>query len=314
MKEPTVEETVRSSQGLAPQYEEHHGVRFTRRGAARVRRALARRHLNDRFLPDKAIDVIDEAGAAVRLRPAARSARRCGVRDVEAVVARMANIPAVRASELRPQAARAPRGRAARRSCSGRTPRSPPSCARSSARARASAASERPIGCFLFTGPTGVGKTELAKQLAKALGVPFLRFDMSEYMEKHAVSRLIGAPPGYVGYDQGGQLVEQIRKQPYTVLLLDEIEKAHPDLFDILLQVMDHATLTDNQGREADFRHVTLIMTSNAGAREMAARGDRLRRRAARATARKEIERLFSPEFRNRLDEVVTFAAARRPR
>ena len=144
--------------------------------------------------------------------------------------------------------------------------------------------------------------------------MPFLRFDMSEYMEKHAVSRLIGAPPGYVGYDQGGQLVEKIRKQPYTVLLLDEIEKAHPDLFDILLQVMDHATLTDNQGREADFRHVTLIMTSNVGAREMAARGDRLRRGRARATGSKEIERLFSPEFRNRLDEVVTFARARRPR
>jgi len=165
---------------------------------------------------------------------------------------------------------------------------------------------ERPMGCFLFTGPTGVGKTELARQLAATLGVPFLRFDMSEYMEKHAVSRLIGAPPGYVGYDQGGQLVEKVRKQPYTVLLLDEIEKAHQDLFDILLQVMDRATLTDNQGREADFRHVTLIMTSNAGARDMASRaigfGD-----ARRGDGRKEIERLFSPEFRNRLDEVVSF-------
>jgi ATP-dependent Clp protease ATP-binding subunit ClpA len=166
---------------------------------------------------------------------------------------------------------------------------------------------ERPIGCFLFTGPTGVGKTELSKQLAKALGVPFVRFDMSEYMEKHAVSRLIGAPPGYVGYDQGGMLVERIRKEPYTVLLLDEIEKAHPDLFSILLQVMDHATLTDNQGREADFRHVTLIMTSNVGAREMAARG--IGFGSGRASdGRKEIERLFSPEFRNRLDEVVTFS------
>jgi ATP-dependent Clp protease ATP-binding subunit ClpA len=165
---------------------------------------------------------------------------------------------------------------------------------------------DRPVGSFLFTGPTGVGKTELSKQLAKALGVPFVRFDMSEYMEKHAVSRLIGAPPGYVGYDQGGLLVERIRKEPYTVLLLDEIEKAHPDLFSILLQVMDHATLTDNQGREADFRHVTLIMTSNVGAREMNARG--IGFGAGRAgDGSKEIERLFSPEFRNRLDEVVNF-------
>jgi ATP-dependent Clp protease ATP-binding subunit ClpA len=165
---------------------------------------------------------------------------------------------------------------------------------------------ERPIGSFLFTGPTGVGKTELSKQLARVLGVPFVRFDMSEYMEKHAVSRLIGAPPGYVGYDQGGMLVERIRKEPYTVLLLDEIEKAHPDLFAILLQVMDHATLTDNQGREADFRHVTLIMTSNVGSREMAARGIGFGSGRA-GTGSKEIERLFSPEFRNRLDEIVTF-------
>jgi ATP-dependent Clp protease ATP-binding subunit ClpA len=165
---------------------------------------------------------------------------------------------------------------------------------------------DRPIGCFLFTGPTGVGKTELSKQLARVLGVPFLRFDMSEYMERHAVSRLIGAPPGYVGYDQGGQLVEKVRKEPYTVLLLDEIEKAHQDVFDVLLQVMDRATLTDNQGREADFRHVTLIMTSNVGAREMQARG--IGFGAGRASdGRKEVERLFSPEFRNRLDEVVRF-------
>jgi ATP-dependent Clp protease ATP-binding subunit ClpA len=166
----------------------------------------------------------------------------------------------------------------------------------------------RPIGCFLFTGPTGVGKTELSVQLAACLGVPFLRFDMSEYMEKHAVSRLIGAPPGYVGYDDGGLLVERVRKEPYTVLLLDEIEKAHPDLFSILLQVMDHATLTDNQGREADFRHVTLIMTSNVGAREMAAQG--IGFGAGRASdGSAEVERLFSPEFRNRLDEVVRFDA-----
>ena len=165
---------------------------------------------------------------------------------------------------------------------------------------------DKPIGSFLFVGPTGVGKTELSKQLAKTLGVPFVRFDMSEYMEKHAVARLIGAPPGYVGYDQGGQLVEKVRKQPHTVLLLDEIEKAHQDLFDILLQVMDHATLTDNQGREADFRHVVLIMTSNAGTRDMATKAIGFGG-GTRGDGSKEIERLFSPEFRNRLDEVVRF-------
>jgi ATP-dependent Clp protease ATP-binding subunit ClpA len=174
-------------------------------------------------------------------------------------------------------------------------------------RARAGlGSSERPTGCFLFMGPTGVGKTELAKQLAKSLDVPFLRFDMSEYMEKHAVARLIGAPPGYVGYDEGGQLVEKIRRQPHAVLLLDEIEKAHRDLFDILLQVMDHATLTDNHGREADFRHVILIMTSNAGAREMAKAS--IGFSGARKSGMPEVEKLFSPEFRNRLDEIVTFA------
>jgi ATP-dependent Clp protease ATP-binding subunit ClpA len=179
--------------------------------------------------------------------------------------------------------------------------------ARAVKRARAGlGGNQKPTGSFLFAGPTGVGKTELAKQLAATLGVPFLRFDMSEYMEKHSVSRLIGAPPGYVGYDQGGQLIEQIRKHPYAVLLLDEIEKAHQDVFDVLLQVMDHATLTDNQGRQADFRHVTLIMTSNAGAREMTARaiGFTL---AKRGDGNQEIEKIFSPEFRNRLDEIVRF-------
>jgi ATP-dependent Clp protease ATP-binding subunit ClpA len=266
---------------------------------------LSVRHLTDRFLPDKAIDVMDETGAAVRLRPAGRRRKQVGVRDVEEVVARMANIPAARATgsdrerleNLEADLHRTVFGQDAAIS----------TVVRAVKRGRAGLSGpDRPIGCFLFTGPTGVGKTELSKQLAKSLGVPFLRFDMSEYMEKHSVSRLIGAPPGYVGYDQGGQLIEGIRKQPYTVLLLDEIEKAHMDVFDILLQVMDHATLTDNQGREADFRHVTLIMTSNAGAREMAARGIGFGSGRA-GDGRKEIERLFSPEFRNRLDEIVTF-------
>jgi ATP-dependent Clp protease ATP-binding subunit ClpA len=262
--------------------------------------------VNDRFLPDKAIDVMDETGAAVRLRPASKRRKQVGVRDVEAVVARMANIPTPRATgsdrdrleNLEADIRRMLFGQDAAVS----------TVVRAVKRGRAGlSGANRPIGSFLFTGPTGVGKTELSKQLAESLGVPFLRFDMSEYMERHSVSRLIGAPPGYVGYDQGGLLIERIRKQPYTVLLLDEIEKAHPDLFDILLQVMDHATLTDNQGREADFRHVTLIMTSNAGARAMSARGIGFGSGRA-GDGSKEIERLFSPEFRNRLDEVVTFA------
>jgi ATP-dependent Clp protease ATP-binding subunit ClpA len=304
VKEPTSDESVRILQGLSPSYEEHHGVRFTV-PALKACVDLSVRHLTDRFLPDKAIDVMDETGAAVRLRPVGKRRKQVGVRDVEEVVARMANIPAARATgsdrerleNLEADLHRTVFGQDAAIA----------TVVRAVKRGRAGLSGpDRPIGCFLFTGPTGVGKTELSKQLAKSLGVPFLRFDMSEYMEKHSVSRLIGAPPGYVGYDQGGQLIEGIRKQPYTVLLLDEIEKAHMDVFDILLQVMDHATLTDNQGREADFRHVTLIMTSNAGAREMAALGIGFDSGRA-GDGRKEIERLFSPEFRNRLDEIVTF-------
>jgi ATP-dependent Clp protease ATP-binding subunit ClpA len=305
IREPSLDEAVRILQGLAPHYEKHHGVRYTR-PALKSAVELANRHLNDLFLPDKAIDVMDETGAAVRLRPAGKQRKTVAVRDVEQVVARMANIPNVRATGadrdrlagLEAELQRVVFGQDSAIS----------TVVQAVKRGRAGLSGvDRPIGCFLFTGPTGVGKTELSKQLARALGVPFLRFDMSEYMEKHAVSRLIGAPPGYVGYDQGGLLVEQIRKSPYTVLLLDEIEKAHLDLYDILLQVMDHATLTDNQGREADFRHVTLIMTTNAGARQMSAKG--IGFGAGRAgDGSKEIERLFSPEFRNRLDEIVRFA------
>jgi ATP-dependent Clp protease ATP-binding subunit ClpA len=304
--EPSPEEAVRILQGLAPRYEDHHGVRFTG-SALRAAVDLSVRHVNDRFLPDKAIDVMDEGAAAVRLRPGSRRRKTVGVRDIEAVVARMANIPATRASVSDRE--RLEKLDAELKQVVYGQDSAIATVVRAVKRARAGLGGlERPIGCFLFTGPTGVGKTELSKQLARTLGVPFLRFDMSEYMEKHAVARLIGAPPGYVGYDQGGLLVERIRKQPYTVLLLDEIEKAHQDLFDILLQVMDHATLTDNQGREADFRHVILIMTSNAGAREMASQAIGFGgRRAGDAT--KEIERLFSPEFRNRLDEIVGFAS-----
>ncbi len=301
--EPSVDETVKILRGLAPRYEEHHGVRYTA-GSLRAAADLSARHLTDRFLPDKAIDVIDEVGAAVRLK-GGRKRGTVGQRDVEALVARMAGIPAIRASGS--ERSRLEHLEEDLRGVVFGQDGAVSTVVRAIKRARAGlGGAERPTGSFLFTGPTGVGKTELAKQLAKSLGVPFLRFDMSEYMEKHAVARLIGAPPGYVGYDEGGQLVEKVRKQPHSVVLLDEIEKAHGDLFDILLQVMDRAVLTDNHGREADFRHVVLIMTSNAGARDMAARqigfaGGR------KDDGSKEIERLFSPEFRNRLDEVVKF-------
>ncbi len=304
--EPSQADCVRILKGLASRYEDHHGVRFTG-GALKACVDLSVRHIGDRFLPDKAIDVMDETGAAVRLRPASKKRKTVGVRDIEAVVARMARIPlertqgedALRLKQLESDIKGAVFGQDS----------AVESVVRAVKRSRAGlAGADRPIGSFLFTGPTGVGKTELSKQLAKTLGVPFLRYDMSEYMEKHAVSRLIGAPPGYVGYDQGGMLIEDVRKNPYAVLLLDEIEKAHPDVFDILLQVMDHAVLTDNQGREADFRHITLIMTSNAGAREASTRAIGFDGGKAGSVS-KALERLFSPEFRNRLDEIVVFEA-----
>ncbi len=302
--EPEPEECVRILKGLAPRYEEHHGVRFT--GAAlRGCVDLSVRHLNDRFLPDKAIDVMDETGAAVRLRPSSRPRKTVGLRDVERVVAAMARVPIERtAGEDR---SRLGDLEASLKKVIFGQDAAVELVARAVKRSRAGLGGvDRPIGSFLFTGPTGVGKTELSKQLANVLGVPFLRYDMSEYMEKHSVSRLIGAPPGYVGYDQGGVLIEQVRKQPYAVLLLDEIEKAHADIYDVLLQVMDHATLTDNQGREADFRHITLIMTSNAGARDMTSQaigfaGGKV------GDGHEAIQKVFSPEFRNRLDEIVFF-------
>jgi ATP-dependent Clp protease ATP-binding subunit ClpA len=248
---------------------------------------------------------MDEVGAAVKLRPGPRAKRTVRVRDVEQLVARMAGIPTLRASS-------AERGRLEHleedlRGVVFGQDEAVSAVARAVKRGRAGlGGAEKPTGSFLFVGPTGVGKTELAKQLAKSLEVPFHRFDMSEYMEKHAVARLIGAPPGYVGYDEGGQLVDKVRKSPHCVVLLDEIEKAHADLFDILLQVMDRATLTDNHGREADFRHVVLVMTSNAGSRELAAARIGFAG-GSKGDGRKDLERLFSPEFRNRLDEVVNF-------
>jgi len=304
VREPSEDESVAILEGLASRYEEHHNVRYAPT-ALRAAVELSARHLNDRFLPDKAIDVMDEVGAAVKLRPGPAGRRTVKVRDVEQLVARMAGIPTLRASG-------AERGKLEHLESDLRAvvfgqDEAVASVSRAIKRGRAGlGGADRPTGSFLFVGPTGVGKTELAKQLAHSLEVPFHRFDMSEYMEKHAVARLIGAPPGYVGYDEGGQLVDKVRKSPHCVVLLDEIEKAHADLYDILLQVMDRATLTDNHGREADFRHVVVIMTSNAGTRELAERRIGFAG-GSKGDGKREVERLFSPEFRNRLDEIVWF-------
>ncbi|MGA3116150.1 MAG: ATP-dependent Clp protease ATP-binding subunit ClpA [Syntrophobacteraceae bacterium] len=307
--EPSVDETYRILQGLRPYYEQHHGVKYTD-GSLRAAADLAGRYINDRYLPDKAIDVIDETGASLRLKKDKRIRRIVGVRDIEIVVARIAKIPArsvTSTDQLRLQSL----DEELRGTVFGQD-RAIEMLVKAIKRSRAGLRiPEKPIGSFLLIGPTGVGKTEVAKQLARILGVNFLRFDMSEYMEKHTVSRLIGAPPGYIGFDQGGLLTDAIRKQPYTVLLLDEIEKAHPDLFSILLQVMDHAALTDNNGKKADFRNVILLMTSNAGAREMNAPsigfwgGEQQDTRVAKGI--KAVENLFSPEFRNRLDGIIPF-------
>ncbi|MDT7603663.1 MAG: ATP-dependent Clp protease ATP-binding subunit ClpA, partial [Acidobacteriota bacterium] len=306
--ETSVAETVEILNGLKGYYEEHHGVRYAPE-ALQLAAELAAKYLHDRFLPDKAIDVIDEAGAAMKLLPAAERPDTVGTAEIELVLSRMAKIPpkTVGGSErdrLRDlerelksvifgqDAAIAQIVKAIKLSRSGLGHQ------------------EKPTGSFLFSGPTGVGKTELAKQLAAAMGVEFLRFDMSEYAESHTVSRLIGAPPGYVGFDQGGLLTDAVNKTPYAVLVLDEIEKAHPNLFNILLQVMDHATLTDNNGKKADFRNVVLIMTTNAGAHELSAGGMGFQtNETGRGKGRGVIERTFSPEFRNRLDAWIAFDA-----
>jgi len=307
--EPSVEDSVLILQGLKSRYEEHHGVVYED-AAIRGAVELAAKYINERFLPDKAIDVIDEAGAADRLRPVEQRTGRVTLHDVEAVVAKMAKVPekSVSASERDSLASLEPQLRSV---IFGQDPAIHELVAAIKLARSGLRSPEKPIGSFLFSGPTGVGKTELAKQLARVLGVEFLRFDMSEYSEQHTVSRLIGAPPGYVGFDQGGLLTDAIRKHPYSVLLLDEIEKAHPELFNVLLQVMDHATLTDNNGRKADFRNVVLILTTNAGAREMSAKtvgfGDSVSGPDA-SKAKKAIERAFTPEFRNRLDGWILFA------
>ncbi len=304
--EPTVEETVKILKGLKRVYEEHHDVVFSDK-ALRGAAELSAKHINDRRLPDKAIDVLDEAGAADRMRPEEKRRHRVLSRDVERVVAKIAKVPE-RTVSADDQAALANLEPELKKVIYGQNKAIEAIASAIKLSRSGLSTPEKPIGCFLFSGPTGVGKTELAKQLARILGVEFLRFDMTEYQEKHTVSRLIGAPPGYVGFDQGGLLTDAIRKTPYAVLLLDEVEKAHPDVYNILLQVMDHATLTDNNGRKADFRHIVLIMTTNAGAQELSSRavgfaaGD-----PSKGSARSAIERTFSPEFRNRLDAWVAF-------
>jgi ATP-dependent Clp protease ATP-binding subunit ClpA len=306
VNEPSIEDTIKILKGLKPYFEDHHSVRYTS-DAIKSAVDLSARYIHDRKLPDKAIDVIDEAGAAQHLVAESKRRKTIGAKEVEAVVAKIARIPSKTVNkddaevlrDLEAELKRVVFGQDA----------AIEALASSIKLSRAGLREpEKPIGNYLFAGPTGVGKTEVAKQLAQTLGVELLRFDMSEYMEKHAVSRLIGAPPGYVGFDQGGLLTDGVDQHPYCVLLLDEIEKAHPDVFNILLQVMDHGKLTDHNGRTVDFRNVVLIMTSNAGAAEQAraAMGFGRERRVGEDT--EAIERTFSPEFRNRLDAVISFA------
>ena len=303
--EPSETETIAILHGLKSHYEQHHGVKYSDE-AVTAAVALSVRHLKDLHLPDKAIDVLDEAGAAQKLRPAEQRVAVIGVPEVEHIVARMARVPVQAVSNDDKLALQNLEGelKAVIFGQDGAIEEVSSAIKLSRSGLRAG---DKPIGNFLFTGPTGVGKTELAKQLARVLKVQFLRFDMSEYMEKHTVSRLIGAPPGYVGYEEGGLLIDAIRKSPHAVLLLDEIEKAHPDLFAILLQVMDHATLTDTHGRKADFRHVILIMTTNAGARDLSGRKMGFGNPGEGGKSTGVLERMFAPEFRNRLDATVNF-------
>jgi len=305
--EPSEEETFLILKGLKERYEEHHGVKYTET-ALRSAAELSAKHINDRHLPDKAIDVIDEAGAMLKAMPPKNKKTTILPKDIEAVIAGIAKIPA-RSVSSSDKAQLGALEDELKRVVFGQD-EAVKAVATAIKRSRAGLGQpEKPVGCFLFAGPTGVGKTEVAKQLARVLGVHFAKYDMSEYMEKHAVARLIGAPPGYVGFDQGGLLTDEIRKYPYTVLLLDEIEKAHPDVYNILLQVMDSATLTDNTGKHADFRNVILIMTTNAGARELAKTsvGFTAARSGHASKSMKAIENTFSPEFRNRLDAIVQF-------
>lgn len=305
--EPSVDETYAILKGLKERFEEHHGVRYTDRGL-KTAAELSDRYISDRFLPDKAIDVIDEAGAYQQLQPENKRKKTIGVGDIEKVVAKIARIPPKSVSTSDKEVLRNLDDNL-KMVIFGQDPAIDAlSTAIKLSRAGLNSA-EKPVGSFLFAGPTGVGKTEVCRQLAQVLGVELLRFDMSEYMERHTVSRLIGAPPGYVGFDQGGLLTDAVTQTPHAVLLLDEIEKAHPDVFNILLQVMDHGSLTDNNGRKADFRHVVLVMTTNAGAESAARRSIGFSNQDHSTDAMEVVTKTFTPEFRNRLDAIIQFGS-----
>ncbi len=303
--EPTVEETYHILKGLKSRFEEHHSVKYSL-AALRTAAELSNRYINDRHLPDKAIDVIDEAGANQRLLPASRRRKMIGTFEIEDIVAKIARIPPKTISTNDKDKLRDLEKNLKMLVFGQDEAISALASAIKLSRAGLREL-QKPIGSFLFAGPTGVGKTEVTRQLAKVLGIELIRFDMSEYMERHTVSRLIGAPPGYVGFDQGGLLTEDVNKHPHAVLLLDEVEKAHPDVFNLLLQVMDHGTLTDNNGRKADFRNIILIMTTNAGAAEGGRPSIGFTQQDHRTDSLKAVERLFSPEFRNRLDAIIQF-------
>ena len=307
VNEPSVEDTYKILKGLKSRFEDHHNIKYTD-GALRSASELASRYINDRFMPDKAIDVIDEAGAYQQLLAPSKRKKKLGIQDIENVVAKIARIPAKTVSTTDKDLL-SKLDSTLNMTVFGQN-NAIDALSTSIKLSRAGlGAEDKPIGSFLFAGPTGVGKTELCKQLAKAMGVELLRFDMSEYMERHTVSRLIGAPPGYVGFDQGGLLTEAVTKQPHCVVLLDEIEKAHPEVFNILLQVMDHGTLTDNNGRKADFRNVVLIMTTNAGAEEMGRSSIGFTKQDHATDGMEALKKLFTPEFRNRLDATIQFSA-----
>ncbi|HYJ19512.1 MAG TPA: AAA family ATPase, partial [Burkholderiales bacterium] len=305
--EPSVAETIEILRGLKTRFEAHHGVKYTA-SALTSAAELSARFINDRHLPDKAIDVIDEAGAAQRILPKSKQKRVISKHEIEEIIAKIARVPAQSVSSTDRNKLQT-LDRDLKSVVFGQDKAIDALAAAIKMSRSGLGNPQKPVGSFLFSGPTGVGKTEVARQLAYIMGVELIRFDMSEYMERHAVSRLIGAPPGYVGFDQGGLLTEAITKNPYSVLLLDEIEKAHPDIFNILLQVMDHGTLTDNNGRKADFRNAVIIMTTNAGAAELSKTTMGFTQQRAAGDEMAEIKRTFTPEFRNRLDATISFGS-----